>query len=89
MAGQTVYACSIPIDAVTGTCLGDSIEFTVDSDLGEALNTHATALDANTAAMNDFFTLSPDDVSLISAIILITFIVGNSVGKVASIMRKV
>lgn len=86
MASQIVYACSAPL--VNGICEAQTVQFTVDSDLGEALNTHAIALQANVDAMNDFFTLSVDDVSLISAIMLITFITGNSIGKVAALMRK-
>jgi hypothetical protein len=94
MAILTLYACDVfPTGNVCPTP-ANIIEFTIDTEatlnptLAEALTNHAVALDANTAAMDDFFTLSADDVSLISATILITFIVGNSVGKIASMMRK-
>lgn len=87
MASQTVYACDIPLDA-SGVCLGNSIAFTVDSDLGEALNNHALALQANIVAMDDFFTISTEDVSLISAGFFVIFIIGHSAGKVAKMMRN-
>jgi hypothetical protein len=87
MASQIVYACDAPLES--GVCNGNTVQFTVDSDLGEALNAHAIALENNTLAMNDFFQLSVDDVSLISASMLIFFIIGNSTGKIVSLFRKV
>jgi hypothetical protein len=87
MSSQTVYTCSQPFEP-TGECLGTSVAITVDSDLGQALNNHALALQANVDAMNEFFTLSSADVGMISALMLATFITGNAVGKVVSIMRK-
>jgi len=87
MASQIVYACDIPLD-VSGVCLGNSVAFTVDSDLGEALNNHALALQANVTAMEDFFTILPEDIALISAGYFVIFIIGNSVGKMANLMRK-
>ena len=87
MAVQTVYVCSVPFDA-QGACIGNSLPIQVDNDLATALIIHATALDNNRLAMEDFFTLSTDDVSLISAFMFVTFITGWSVGKVASMMRK-
>lgn len=59
-----------------------------DTTLANALSLHATALDANTSAMYEFFTLSPDDVGYISAMMIVLFIIGNGAGKVAQIMRK-
>jgi len=87
MAVQTVYACDIPYDA-SGVCLGNSIAYQIDNDLALALNNHSTALTANVTAMDDFFTLSSEDVAYISASMLVFFLVGLSAGRVAKLFRK-
>lgn len=87
MAAQIVYACDIPLDA-SGVCLGNSVEFTVDSDLATALNTHSTALTEHITALEDIFLLNVDDVGLISGLMLATFITGNSIGKVVKLMVR-
>jgi len=87
MAIQTLYACDIPLDA-SGVCLGNSTQFEIDTDLVTALNTHSVALDDMRLAMDDFFTLSTEDVGLVSATMLIAFIIGNSTGRVVGLLRK-
>jgi len=81
-----VYACDSPL--VNGVCTGNTVEFITENDLATALNNHATALNNNVLAMENFFTLSAADVSLISATMLILFIIGNSTGKIAHLFRK-
>lgn len=86
MAAQTVYACDTPL--INGVCTGNTIQFTVDSDLGEALNTHAIALQNNTDAMSDFFTLDVENVGIISGFMFITFIVGHYTGVVVRMLSR-
>lgn len=86
MAVQTVYVCSEPFDS-RGRC-DFPMALDVDNDLATALITHSVALQNNTDAMTDFFTMEPADVSLISGILLVFFIVGNSTGRIAHLFRK-
>jgi hypothetical protein len=88
MAVQTVWVCSTPFD-VNGACpTGNELQIQVDNDLATALITHSTALDNNRLAMEDFFTLSADDVALISASMFAIFLIGWSTGRVAKMMRN-
>ncbi len=95
MAVITLYACDVfPTGNVCPTPQ-NMIEFQIETDatlnpsLAEALNTHAIALDNNTNAMNDFFSLSTADVAQISALMLAMYITGMGIGRVVKMFRKI
>ncbi len=100
MAVITIYVCTSYPSGGSCPSPADVMEIQWDTDwestgpstepdpMVAALETHALALENNAAAMDNFFTLSVNDVGLISALMLATFITGNALGKVVAMMRK-
>lgn len=87
---QTLLICdgTITVNPDNSISCDNWVSEPYDTTLADALTLHASALEANTSAMNEFFTLSAEDVGYISAMMLVLFIMGNGAGKIAQIMRK-
>lgn len=54
----------------------------------QALQNHADALNANTLAMDKFFEFDPALATQVSGFMLVMFLTGHWLGKVAHLMRK-